>query len=145
MYFYTASETLNFQATVTDAHMGTLTYRWEVQLIHVNHIHTDQFDATTPTFSLMLAETGAASHGGERINYRVIFTVTNQYLLPMCSYLLIPKDTDFLLLTLSMPQHLIILLHLEEILLLFLVLLWEDILHSKLYNLSDLMQDQLMM
>ena len=47
--------TLTFSGTVVDNDAQGITWKWEVQIVHLNHIHTGQAYFTTPTFTMNLA------------------------------------------------------------------------------------------
>ena len=77
LYLFDSGELIQFAATVTDESIATLSYRWELQIVHLNHIHTDQKIVTTNSFAMNVSKEGADSHGSERIDYRVELTVTD--------------------------------------------------------------------
>jgi hypothetical protein len=52
---YDPGAVLPFSATVTDNNPTGITYKWEIQIIHLNHIHTGQAYYTTPTFNMDVA------------------------------------------------------------------------------------------
>jgi PKD repeat protein len=77
-YFYEINETLTFDCEVDDENPSKLTYKWELEILHLNHIHTDQADFYTKSFNSSMTNLGA-SHAGERANERFILTVTDEF------------------------------------------------------------------
>lgn len=76
VYVYQSNETVFFNATVNDENEATCSYRWEIQFVHNNHIHTDVANIYTRTFSY--AGSAIPTEGAlERNNVKLILHVTD--------------------------------------------------------------------
>jgi len=75
-YVYTAAEIIQFKSNITDESVNTCTVRWELQIVHNNHIHTDILNLNQRDFNL---SGSAVPNEGvlERNNARVVLHVTD--------------------------------------------------------------------
>jgi len=74
-YVY-GSEVIQFRSSVVDENVGTCTFRWEVQLSHYNHIHTDILNLYVTAFNL--SGSAIPNEGtNERNNGRLVLHVTD--------------------------------------------------------------------